>query len=312
MTLPAELFTLVVAVNTPLTPLPQESFAEFEPRAYALPDPDDPPWGVAEAFALWFSSFLLLAFVPALALAAYAGYKGLAFTPDTLRDVLTSDPNAILVSIVAVIPTHLLTVLLAWAVVTRFGKRPFWQTLGWTFGPHFDFWMSASLAVVLLVVGWLLLRAVGGGETELDQIITSSTAARFTTAFLATASAPFVEELIYRGVLYSALQRAAGVLWAVVGVSTLFALVHAWQYRNNLGVITTITILSFTLTAVRAATRRLLPCFVIHLVFNGIQSAVLVLQHFRPDLFDGGEARPGGLLLVPAARALSGALGLQL
>lgn len=283
-------------VNTPLQQLPQESFAELAPRAEGSvapprPDPDDPPWGVPAAVLMWLSSFLLLAFVPALALLAYLAFTGQPLNEETLRNTVTNDPRGILASVAAVIPTHLLTIALGWALVTGFGRRPFWQTLGWSFGGGFGFWKSAGLAVLLLVLGTSILRAVGGEATEIDQIITSSAAARFTTAFLATATAPFVEELIYRGVLYSAFQRAMGALWAVVGVSTLFALVHAYQYRNNLGVIATITVLSFTLTTVRATTGRLLPCFVIHTVFNGIQSAYLVLQHFRPDLFEA--AKPG-------------------
>ena len=293
-------------MNTPLPQFPQESFVEPAPRAGASvvsqPDPDDPPWGVPAAVALWLASFLLLAFVPLFAVFGYILYRRLPFNEETLRQTVTSDPHGILASIAAVIPTHLLTIALAWALVTGFGRRPFWRSLGWRFGERFGFWTSAGLAVLLLVMGGLILRAVGGEPTEIDQIITSSTAARFTTAFLATATAPLVEELIYRGVLYPALRRAMGVLWAVVGVSTLFALVHAWQYRNNLGVIATISILSFALTAVRATTGRLLPCFVIHTVFNGIQSAYLVLQHFRPDLF---EAAKPGLISAPAlARAL--------
>ena len=316
-------------MNTPLPQFPQESFIEPAPRAGASvvsqPDPDDPPWGVPAAVALWLASFLLLAFVPLFAVFGYILYRRLPLNEETLRQTITSDPHGILASIAAVIPTHLLTIALAWALVTGFGRRPFWRSLGWRFGERFGFWTSAGLAVLLLVMGGLILRAVGGEATEIDQIITSSTAARFTTAFLATATAPLVEELIYRGVLYSALRRSMVRLWegvaggavaaadvglpralgtvsAVVGVSALFALVHTWQYRNNLGVIATITILSFALTTVRAATGRLLPCFVIHTVFNGIQSAYLVLQHFRPDLFDA--AKPG-LICAPAlARAL--------
>jgi membrane protease YdiL (CAAX protease family) len=289
-------------VDTPTTSFPPDSLADF-PRetAPATPviDPDNPPWGVIAAVLMWMMSILILGMIPFFALTFYLSYRGIPFTPESMERAMTVDPQGILTSIASVIPAHLLTIALAWALVTGFGKRPFWETLGWRFTERFGFWTSAFLAVALLVLGGVILHFFGGSETDIDQIITSSTAARFTTAFLATATAPLVEELIYRGVLYSAVQRALGALWAIVGVSSLFALVHAWQYRKNLGVIATIAILSFTLTFVRARTGRLLPCFVIHTVFNGIQSAFIVYNYFHPE--PEGEIK-AGLFLTPLAR----------
>ncbi|MFN2595788.1 MAG: lysostaphin resistance A-like protein, partial [Pyrinomonadaceae bacterium] len=99
-------------------------------------------------------------------------------------------------------------------------------------------------------------------------------------AFLATATAPLVEETIYRGILFPALRRVAGVATAVVIVSALFAGVHVYQYRNSLTVIASILLLSVALTLTRAYTRRLLPCFVIHLIFNGIQSVLIIASPY--------------------------------
>jgi uncharacterized protein len=124
----------------------------------------------------------------------------------------------------------------------------------------------------------------------LDLLVESSLPARFATAFVAVFTAPLAEELIYRGVLYSALERAAGVAVAIVVVSLLFAGVHVFQYSNNFGVITVITLLSFTLTLARAYSGSVLPPFIIHLVFNGIQSLVLVLSPFiDSSLLEKGE-----------------------
>lgn len=245
-------------------------------------DPDDPPWGVSRAVLVWLASVAALLGVQVFAVLGYGLFRyGLAL--DELRRNIPVDRNIILVSIAAVLPTHLFTLGIVWASVTGFGKRPFWKTLGWSWGRDFGFWTSAGLAVAMLLLGGAITKLLGGSETQLDQIIGSSTAARFTVAFLATATAPLVEEMVYRGVLYPALQRAIGALWAVIGVSTLFTLVHVLQYSNNLGVITAISLLSFVLTVVRARTGRLLPCFVIHLVFNGLQSLAIIFEpYMRP------------------------------
>lgn len=218
---------------------------------------------------------------------------------DRLRQLLTTDKTAVLLQVLAVIPAHLLTLGLAWAVVTNFGKRPFWETLGWSWNRGVGFWVSCGLALALLLFGGLLTKYYGGEPTDIDQIISNSTASRFVLAFLATATAPLVEEVIYRGILYSALQRAIGVAWAVVGVTVLFAAVHVVQYYNNISVIIAIGFLSLTLTLVRAYTGRLLPCFIIHFIFNGLQSLYIILQPY----FSKPEALPtqkSGVLLLLA------------
>jgi membrane protease YdiL (CAAX protease family) len=117
--------------------------------------------------------------------------------------------------------------------------------------------------------------------TPLEQIINSSPATRYTVAFLATLTAPFIEEFIFRGILYSALQRLLGSVIAVIIVVALFTVVHIPQYRTNYGVIAAIGLLSLSLTLIRAVSGRLLPCYIVHLVFNGIQSVIILIE--RPS-----------------------------
>jgi len=45
-------------------------------------------------------------------------------------------------------------------------------------------------------------------------------------------------------------------------------------------VIAVITLLSITLTVARAVSGKVLPAFIIHLVFNGIQSVLIVVGAF--------------------------------
>ena len=264
--------------------------------APAIINPDDPPWGVAAAAFVWVASVLVMFAMQITAVLAYILYR---HNPAILQNIAKSpDPGIVFATIVSVIPAHLVTLAAIWAVVTQFGKRPFWQTLGWSWSPQVGFWTSAGIAVALLIVGGVITKFSGGAETDIDQIIKSSAAARITTALLATVTAPLVEEMTYRGVLYSALQRAIGALWAIIGVSTLFALIHAYQYRNNFGVITAVALLSFALTITRARTGRLLPCFVIHLVFNGLQAADIILEPYLQQLYTSGNHKTALLTLI--------------
>ena len=263
-------------------------------------NPDEPPWGVPLALLTWLISVALLLIVPLLAIVPYVLYR-IVLLGST--EGLGNDTDLIFISILAVFPAHVLTFLIVWLLVTNRGRLPFWQTLGWSWPENFGPWKSVGLAVLLLGTGWLITWFLGGSETQLDQIIKSSLKTRFATAFLAGLTAPIVEELIYRGVLYSALQRTLGMLWAVAVVSILFTGVHVVQYYNNLGVIAVIAVVSISLTLVRARTGRILPSYVMHLVFNGVQAVILVLQPFveKPA---GEQKTVAALLLQSLSRLL--------
>ncbi|MEO6587861.1 MAG: CPBP family intramembrane glutamic endopeptidase, partial [Pyrinomonadaceae bacterium] len=120
----------------------------------------------------------------------------------------------------------------------------------------------------------------GEQDNELLRILRSSRTAVILIAIMATFTAPIVEELIYRGILYSAFQRTFGVKLAVILVTLAFALVHVPQYWGDFVSISMICLLSLILTLVRVKTDNLLPCIVLHFVFNGIQSLVLILEPY--------------------------------
>jgi hypothetical protein len=291
-----------LAGETPATPYlsgAQTSTAAPEPH------PDDPAWGLMAAFGLWFASVGMLVVGGVLALAVYVLVRRPSLDAASLG-ALESDPTLILFSIAAMVPTHLLTFGMAWAVVTGFGKRPFRTAVGWSWSKRFGFWTCVGLAIGLWLFGIMLATMFGGQETDIDRIIASSHAARLSIAFLAVATAPIVEETIYRGVLFAPLQRAAGTKAAIGIVSVMFAAVHLMQYRNNLGVIAAVVVLSFTLTWVRAHTGRLLPCFVIHTAFNGIQAIIIVAQPYLKTLLPTQPSAPPGMLLDALAHALIG------
>ena len=283
-------------MDTPLRPLPQDSSESRTPPTAArrAVNPDDPLWGIPGAVAVWLLSFALMLAAQMAVLLVYAAQRRVPLT--TLGEFATKDPTAIFYEIVSIIPAHLLTLGLAWLLVTRAGKYPFLQALGWEWDARYTFWRSVALAVGLLVLGLSIIKLVGSPETELDRLIESSRGAALATAFAATFTAPLVEEIVYRGLLYSALQRLIGTAWAVAVVLLLFAAIHVPQYWPSFGVIGTIILLSFALTALRARTGRLLPCFVVHLIFNGIQSFFIVfgpyLERFAPEK----AVAPGALL----------------
>jgi membrane protease YdiL (CAAX protease family) len=236
---------------------------------------------VAKAIGLWFVSVLLLIFVPLVAIVPYVIYKLATVGPAVLTpEALTADKWLIFYSVVGILPTHLITLAFTWFMVTEGGRRSFSKAIEWEWPgrPAKVTIISVLIALGLYGLAWGVTTVLGGSKTELDLLIESSMYTRVATALVAVATAPLVEEVIYRGVIYPAVEKVTGTGFAIAVVSLLFAGVHVWQYRHNIGVILVITVLSFTLTIARAVSGKLLPSFIIHFVFNGIQSVLIVLS----------------------------------
>ena len=84
------------------------------------------------------------------------------------------------------------------------------------------------------------------------------------------------KEIIYRGVLYTAIEKNTGK-WAAISVVTfLFWGVHVAQYYNSVATLVAVFVLSFVLTYLRAWTGKLLPGIIVHFIFNGVQGLVIV------------------------------------
>ena len=280
------------------------------PAPRVAPDPDNPPWGVLEAVGLLVVSFVLMLVTTAAVLIPYIFYRHVRL--DALAEFVIKDPGAIFVQIVSIIPAHLLTLGLAWLIVTRAGKRPFWRSLGWDWGAAFrqstglTVAAYAVLAVALYLVGLCVIWLTGPTDNALERLIQSSRGAALATAFAASLTAPLIEEIVFRGVLYSALRRLAGTRWAVATVLLIFAAIHVPQYWPSYGVIGTILLLSIVLTLIRARTGRLLPCFFVHFVFNTIQAIIIILNPYLERLAPEKAAPAPGLLLELLARLYGG------
>jgi membrane protease YdiL (CAAX protease family) len=268
-------------INSPLG-------ASFPPPVIPdpVPTPNDPPWNSLTAFAFWVASVLFIIFVPGVLLIGYLGtHEPRISDPDQLVEFAKTDPTSIMLQLVAIIPAHLFTILLAWLIITKNRRYSFRDMLGWKWGGvrwwHF----------LIILIGFFILTGVVGNyfpeqENDMIRMLESSRSAVFIVAFIATFSAPLVEEVVYRGVLYSAFQRALGVPAAFIIVTLMFSLVHVPQYWPSYPTIFLLTLLSVILTSIRVRTNNLLPCIVMHMIFNGVQSVFLILRPYieQPEL----------------------------
>ena len=279
-----------------------EQIADVAEEPAAPPTPNRPPWNILIALGVWVMSILFILIFPTIFTVPYFINKGVDLA-DTkvVAEIASTDPIAIFLQILAVIPAHVATLLLAWLVVTGFKKYSFRQTLGWDWG-GFKIWHAFVISFLFYGVMFVAGEVLGRQEREFDRMLQSSRATVYLVAFFATFTAPLVEEVIYRGILFSALQDPKKILFpqiavlrriqefyarhstvlAVLLVTFLFAVIHAPQYSNkgmiDYATIIPLLLLSLTLTLIRVKTGNLLPCIVLHTVFNGIQALLLVIQ----------------------------------
>jgi len=246
------------------------------------------------ALFTWLASIVLL-FLPQLIAVPYllTHYRG----QQPRMEELLADKTLVVILIAGILPAHLITLAIAWAVVTQFGKIPVTAALRWGWGHRISVFKSILLGALLFGASWLIVLTFGGKETELERLLKSSRTAALLIAFMAVATAPLVEEIIYRGILFPAWQRLAGSVAAVVIVTLMFAIPHVPQYWPNLGVIGSILMLSATLTIVRARTNRLVPCYVIHLAFNGIQAMLILVEPYLRSLGNRPEPQAAPAIL---------------
>lgn len=183
----------------------------------------------------------------------------------------------------------------SWMFVTRIGKKPFLQTLGWRWHPQFRWVHAVGAAALMYGIAIALSQLLPHKETDMEKILKLGTSVRLLVVVLAVLLAPVVEEVVYRGVVYSSVERLWGKVAGVAVVTGIFGLVHVPQYWGSVAAIAGIVALSFVLTVIRAWTGSLLPCVVLHLIYNGVQGVLLIVA---PDAVLKDTTEKTAMMLV--------------
>ncbi len=252
--------------------------------------PNNPPWNGWIASGVWILSVLAILVFPIVFIVPYV-----IINRQNSLDSIGSDSTAILLNLIAIIPAHFFTLGVAWFVATKNNKFSLKETLGLSSG-GFRWWYYPLVLIAFFAAAGFVGYLVPEGDNELLRMLRSSRMAVYTIVVLATFTAPLVEEVVYRGILYSAFQRSVGVKWAVFIVTLMFAGVHVPQYLGSPGTIVLICLLSLVLTMIRVKTSNLLPCIIMHTIFNGIQSVVLLIEPYIQKI-DSNAQEPAAFIL---------------
>ena len=278
-----------VVTNPPASPMnsPFPSPYTYQSERFEVPiiDPDNPRWGVLGGLGVWIASVAALVIIPSIAVVAWYFIEQVrgAKMPVTADEISAwaMTPRLVLIQIVSSIGAHIVTLAICWAVATGMGKRPLREAIGWHWeGPPMVLKIAIIVGVVVLAFVFMsqLPRILPDSkDTPFAQMLKASKAVRYVVAFLAVFTAPLVEEFVYRGLLYSPLRRAVGMAGAVSTATLLFALVHVPQYWGAWASLTGLLMLSLGLTVIRAKTKSIFPCVVIHTLFNSVGALGIIL-----------------------------------
>ena len=146
---------------------------------------------------------------------------------------------------------------------------------------------GAALSLVVMIIPPLLPEKKG---FPLEKMF-NSPASAYAIAVFAVLVAPFMEELLFRGLLFAFFEKHGGLTFAIVSTALLFAGLHIPEYWGAWNNVVMILVVGLTFSIVRGLTGSLTPSFVLHLAYNGTLMLMLFLQtqHF--------QKMPTGLLI---------------
>lgn len=232
------------------------------------------PWTLRNLLVLLGSAFLALVAANFLTMAGYmlivpkANWK---LAPEALRT------NAIFnASLLTVFHALFLGVVYLFLAVNH--GLPFWRGLGWRKISRRAAGACVLGGVALAILIQFAPPLLPSSQDFPLQKLFNSPAAAYTIAAFAILIAPFMEELIFRGLLFAFFERLAGVPMAVVGTAALFAALHVSQYWGAWNHVALIILVGVCFSLVRGVTGSVTPAYVLHTAYNATLIAGLFWQ----------------------------------
>jgi len=148
-------------------------------------------------------------------------------------------------------------------------RQLFWQS--------FQLLLLTSLLTIIVNIFWQFLEhgnpTWSGGTSPYEQYQQSEL---LVLSFFAVFLAPVFEELIFRGLVQSTLDRLYSPLMSVLLTCGIFLFFHS-TYFGNIKAICHVLILALCLGFWRERTRSILPGMLVHLLNNILASSILLM-----------------------------------
>lgn len=178
---------------------------------------------------------------------------------------------------------YLLLFAAVYALVALRKRLPFGRALKWKRPSLLQGLGYFAMGMILSVVVELAPTIFPDRKDfPLQQFFTSPTMAYAVGAF-AVLVAPWMEELVFRGVLFSIFEDQAGIRFAIISTAVLFAAMHIPEYRGAWNHLFLLLLVGLVFSLARGMTRSLAPSVFLHTAYNLCQVVLLFIatDHFR-------------------------------
>jgi uncharacterized protein len=248
---------------------------DLTPAASAPPGPHPVEWKGLDVllFLVFATVWLLLSQV--LSLAGYAVLRPLMGWRIP-ASALVANENALFVVASQMVFYAPVLVYIFLVVVLQY-HQPFGVGIRWRrprFGQGVRFLLAGLLLAMTVLAGSALLP--DRKDFPMEKLFTSATAV-YAVGGLAVLIAPFMEELVFRGVLFSFFERLGGFRTAVPATAVLFAALHYPEYAGAWTHVFMILLVGVVLSIARAMTGSLVPSFLLHTAYNATFIGLLFL-----------------------------------
>jgi CAAX protease family protein len=165
-------------------------------------------------------------------------------------------------------------------------QRPFLRAISWNrVRQHEAAYFLGGIALGLL---WItVFQFVHLAKRPPIAEMFNTTLAVYSFAFSGICVAPFVEELIFRGLVYPIIERRWGFWVAVLGTALLFATVHSPQLGNMWPLVVWMFGVGALLSYIRGTTGSIVPSFLVHTGYNFMLFSLLYVFSDRFRSFGG-------------------------
>lgn len=188
-------------------------------------------------------------------------------------------------AIIATAPlSALATIIACWYFACRRHNRTFRDGLYVGSVPGQVVLSSLVLGLVCAVIGGIVMSFFSTGGSQLESLLLRPSAddpdkmTLFYPLLVLFVLFPVLEELYYRGFLFSVLERLLGLRWSFAIVVIWFGLIHAPQLVGDLAALPVVTVMGVVFTWLRYKHGSILPGIVCHCAYNGVLVTVTVVQ----------------------------------
>ncbi len=240
------------------------------PRPWPLAPEPEPVFGMLEvcfAFGAMLAAVIFCGVVAVAVAHHMPGFSGMK---------MTELANETRVLLPAQLAAYCLVLAALWRLFGHHFGIGFWRALAWRWPGRWPVFVIGGVVLAVVVqVGAHFLPSPP--ELPVDKMMRTASDAWMMSIF-GVLIAPFVEEVLFRGLLFPALTRRMGALAALLLSSLVFGAFHAQQLAGEWIQVSCIVVVSVVLTGVRWRFRSLASSTLVHVGYNGTLFAALFVQ----------------------------------